>query len=161
MTGVNIQVDANPARLNAYMKRIEGLSLRAADPAPALEEIYRKFLLTERGIFASQGGTRKWAPLTAKYLRRKTARGYDPRIERRTGALAAALTTGKGAGAVKEITPEGMTFGTNLHQAIYAQRGSGRKRRRLITADARRRNQWVGILRKYLLENQADTGGDE
>lgn len=159
MTGINIQVDANPARLNAYMKRIEGLTLRGADPAPALEQIYRKFLLTERGIFASQGGSKPWAPLTAKYLRSK--KGYDQRIERRTGALAEALMTGRGAGAVKEITPEGMTFGTNLKQAIYAQRGSGRKRRRLITADARRRAQWVGIIRNYLLDNQLDTGGDE
>ena len=161
MAGLNIQVDADPARANAFMKRLEGITMRGADMTPALEEVYRQFLATEKGIFASQGGSRKWAPLTAKYVASKRKKAGDPRIERLTGALAAALTTGKGSGAVKEINAEGATFGTNLAEAVYAQRGSGRRRRRLITADAARRNRWIATIRTYLLDNALAAGSDE
>lgn len=134
-----------------YLKRLEGLSARAVDPRPAFEEIHRQFLATEKGIFASKGGG-KWAPLTARYLARKTRAGFDPRIERRTGHLAAALTTGRGPGAVSEISVSEAVFGTSLKEAIFAQRGSGRRRRRLVTIDARRRNRWVATIREFMLD---------
>jgi phage gpG-like protein len=133
-----------------YLRHLHGLTAGAQDMAPALELVHKQFLATEKGIFASSGGG-KWQPLTQKYLMRKTREGFDPRIERRTGDLARALTTGRGPGAVNVITPDEAIFGTNLKQAVFAQRGSGRRRRRLVTIDARRRSRWVATVRDYLL----------
>lgn len=137
-----------------YFNRLKDMTRAAENMRPALEEIHRQFLMTERGLFGSKGGG-KWAPLTSKYLARKVRQGYDPRLMRRTGALAEALLTGRGSGAVKEITPDGITMGTNLPEAVFAQRGSGRRRRRLLAYDARRRNRWTATIRAHLLSEQA------
>jgi len=135
-----------------YLRRLDGVTGHAQDMTPAFLEIHRQFLATERGLFASKGGKFKWAPLTQKYLSRKVARGLDPRVERATGALARALTTGKGPGAVTEISPSEAVFGTDLRQAIFAQRGSGRRRRKLVTIDRARRNKWTATIRAHLLQ---------
>jgi hypothetical protein len=138
-----------------FLRRMEGLSTRGRDMTPALQEIHRQFLATERGIFSSGGvGRTHWQPLTPKYARQKAKRGLDPRIERATGVLARALTTGTGEGAVTEISNTGATFGTSLARAVYAHRGSGRVRRRLITIDRRRRNRWVETLRTWIVEGR-------
>lgn len=133
-----------------FLRRMDRFESRAGDMTPAFHDIHRQFLSTERGIFASRGGG-KWAPLTPAYARRKARRGLDPRVERATGVLAAALTTGQGPGAVTEISARAATFGTDLSRAVYAHRGSGRRRRRLITIDRRRRNMWTETLRRYLV----------
>lgn len=143
------RVTANP-----FVHRMEGFERRAGDMSPALEQVYKSFLKTERGLFASQGGTMKWAPLTPRYLARKTRRGLDSRVMRATGELYQALGLGQGSGAVKSINTDGATFGTNLQKAVYAHRGSGRRRRRLIVADRMRRSRWTKLIEAYLVQGQ-------
>lgn len=140
-----------------YLRRLDGITGSAQDMTPAFQEIHKQFLATERGIFASKGGKFHWAPLTARYLARKAAKGQDLRVERATGALAAALTTGQGPGAVTEIGPREAVFGTSLRQAVFAHRGSGRRRRRLITVDRARRNKWTATIRQHLLNPPGGT----
>lgn len=151
MLGFVIESDrARGAGTQGFIRRMREFESRAGDMSPAFREIHKQFLAAERGIFASQGGG-KWQPLTPAYAARKARHGQDPRIERATGALAQALTSGAGPGAVKEITRNSATFGTNLPEAVYAHRGSGKRRRRLITIDRRRRNRWTATLRAHLL----------
>ena len=155
---VNRGIGGHQTAVGEYFKRLKDMTRAAEDMRPALEEIHRQFLMTERGLFGSKGGG-KWAPLTAKYLARKVSQGYDPRLMRRTGGLAEALLTGRGSGAVKEITADGITMGTNLKEAVFAHRGSGRRRRRLLAYDARRRNRWTATIRAHLLSEV--TPGDD
>ena len=151
MLGFVIESDRNRGvGTQGFIRRMREFESRAGDMTPAFQEIHRQFLATERGIFASQGGG-KWSPLTPAYAARKARQGKDPRIERATGALAQALTTGRGPGAITEISPNAATFGTNLRQAVVAHRGSGKRRRRLITIDRRRRNRWTATLRAHLV----------
>lgn len=137
---------------STFVHRMDGFEHRAQDMTPAFADIHKSFLKTERGLFASRGGATGWQPLTAAYARRKARRGLDARVERATGALYAALTTGSGPGAVTRISRDSAEFGTNLERAVYAHRGSGRRRRRLVVADRLRRRRWEAILRHYLVE---------
>lgn len=153
-----IETDRNRgAGLQGYAARIDGLARRGEDVAPAFEAIRQQFYRTERGIFASQGGG-KWEPLTARYLAAKSRRGQDSRIERATGELAKALGSGQGPTAVHTVTEDEMTLGVDAVKAVVSQRGSGRRRRRLVTIDARRRSKWVGTMRGWIIDGKP--GGD-
>ena len=158
---VSFEMDRNRGKgIQGFVKRLDGFKARGMDATPALMAIHKQFLATERGIFSSDGPSgAHWQPLTARYLRWKVSKkGWDPRIERATGALYRALTTGAGEGAVTEIDRTGATFGTTFARAAYAQRGIGRRRRRLVVINRRRRSRWVATLRDWLVDGRK-TGG--
>lgn len=130
------------------VKRLDGLTHRGKDFAPAFVRIQRSFLAAERKRFASEEG---WAPLAPDYRARKARRGLDARTMRATGELERALTSGRGPGAVAEISRTEATFGTDLPRAVYAQRGSGTRRRRVLVIDRRRRTTWTRMIRDHLM----------
>ena len=153
MLGIEIELQrTGRVSSNPFVERMDGIERRAEDMTPALEAIYKSFRATERGLFSSNGGRAQWAPLTPAYARRKAKLGLDPRTMRATGELYRALGQGSGPGAVKRIDGDGADFGTSLAKALYAHRGSGRRRRRLVTADRARRAKWVALIRSHLVE---------
>ena len=157
MLGIEVELLTGRGHDAAHFEAtLNGLERRSQDMQPAMEAIYKSFKATERGFFSSNNGG-QWSPLTAKYLQRKARKGLDLRTERATGELYAALGMGAGPGAVHEVDRDGITMGTNLRKAVYAQRSTQnhRRRRRLVAADAVRRKKWIGIVRAYLIEAQA------
>jgi hypothetical protein len=157
MLGIEVELLTGRGHDAAHFEAtLNGLERRSQDMQPAMEAIYKSFLKTEQGFFASNNGGR-WEPLTPAYAARKARKGLEPDIEKATGELYAALGRGVGPGAVHEVDRDGITMGTNLRKAVYAQRSTQnhRRRRRLVAADAVRRKKWMGIIRAYLIEAQA------
>jgi hypothetical protein len=150
---LGIRVDMPGGGTRSFVRRVDGIGRRAGDASPAWERIHRSFLAGERARFRSSGAG-DWAPLTRQYLSAKTSTGRDPRVMRATGALERALTTGRGPGAVAETTPTAATFGTDLDRAMFAQRGSGRRRRRVLVVTRPRRTRWSRMIRDHLMEGQ-------
>lgn len=150
--GIAIELDRNRGQgQQGAIRRFKGIETRVDDFSPVLQKIGKSFRTGEKRRFTTQGGG-TWAPLTAKTLKAKARAGQDVRILRATDELYRALTTGKGPGAVNEISKDSAAFGTDLKAAIFAQRGSGRRRRRLVVVDKRRRARWTTMIRKYILE---------
>jgi phage gpG-like protein len=123
------------------------LETNASNPEPAFQAIHVSFLAMEKARFS---GSNDWKPLTAKYLAWKVSHGHDHHIMRRYGELHRALTTGVGPGAITDITPWEAVFGTNIHYAVYAQRGKGTRRRKVIVVTRARRSKWAQIMLRHL-----------
>ena len=129
---------------------------RSMNWSVVFDRIHKSFLASERSLFRAEGSAGvQWAPDTPKYTARKVAHGYDPRTMRRTTALETALTTGHGPGAVTDIGPEEAAFGTSLHYAVFSQRGSGRRRRRVLVVSRRQRSGWVRMVRDHVTGEEA------
>ncbi len=75
--------------------RLAGVAERLATPEVAFAALMRDFEAEERSIFASYAG---------KYVQ--------------TGALMASLT-GSGSGAIRELTPGGLAFGTSVWYGVF------------------------------------------
>lgn len=148
---IGFEIDWQPGRSpRRHVQRLEGIGRRAGDARPALEKIRRSFYAAERARFSSDGQG-QWQPLTTRYTAVKARKGLDPRILRATGELQRALTTGRGTGAVNEVTSTAATLGTDLPRAVYAQRGSGRRRRRVLVITRPRRARWTRIIHDHLV----------
>lgn len=134
----------------AFMTRMGKIEKSARDVTPALEQIRRSFHAAERRQFATLGGG-QWAPNAPSTLARKTRKGEDLRPMRATGALYRALSTGAGPGAINELSRDELTLGVRMKKAVVAQRGSGRRRRRLIAINRRTRTRWTKIIRDHIM----------
>jgi hypothetical protein len=140
----------NPPGTRAFVTRMNAIEWRAHDVSPALQQIRKSFYAAERRRFATLGAG-EWAPNAPSTLRRKARHGQDLRPMRATGALYRALTTGHGVGAVNKVSRDEMTLGVRMKKAAVAQRGSGRRRRRLIAINRQTRTRWTKILRDHVM----------
>ena len=133
---------------SGVLSRFRGMEYAALNWEPVLAKIRKSYLAGEKTLWAGKGPTGgKWAPLTPKYAARKGS----TEIMIRSGALREALTSGDGPGAINEMTPQGITLGTSLHYAVFAQRGHGTARRRVLVVSTAQRKRWTTMVRKYVL----------
>lgn len=132
---------------------------RANDMSPVFEDLADDFLRLNQEQFDSQGrNSGGWAPLAESTVRRKAARGDDPRILHATRALRNSLTNRGAAGAVREISDDEMFVGTSVttdrgfpYPAVHQNPKQGQTRRRPVELTPRRRRDWVKTLQEYLV----------
>lgn len=130
---------------------------RGRDMTPAFQKVADDFLDIGREQFGSQGGrSGGWKPLTPRYLARKAAQGYDPRILHRTLRLRKSLTM-ETADTIRRITPDEMFVGSRVPYGIHHQHGApaaNLSRRRPIELSNADRVRWIKILQRYLVEGR-------
>lgn len=132
---------------------LDGIAHRAGDMTPALESIRAMFYRAERARFTTQG-LGQWAPDLPSTVRRKAGKGQDLRTMRATGALYRSLTVPGAPGSVYRINQDGFEIGTNIAYAKWAQKTSGRRRRRVVVVTRPMRGRWVAKLRKWVREGK-------
>jgi hypothetical protein len=151
--GIALEWDSTSARYGTihpgFVHRMGKIEKNARDMTPAFKKIRKSFYAAETQKFTSLGGG-YWAPDTAATLRRKARHGQDPRVMRSSGELYRAMTRGQGPGAVNTLTSDELALGTRLVQGVVAQRTKGRKRRRFLVGNKRRRMAWMKTIRDHL-----------
>jgi hypothetical protein len=151
--GIALEWDSQSARHgtihSGFVHRMGKIEKNARDFTPAFKKIRKSFYAAEVQKFNSLGGGH-WQPDTAATLRRKAERGQDPRVMRATGELYLAMTRGQGPGAVNKLTTDELALGTRLVQGVVAQRTKGRKRRRFLVGNKRRRMAWMKTIRDHI-----------
>ncbi len=145
MDGVTLIGASNGKRklygTSGVLTRLRGIEYAAKDWEPVFARIRKSYRAGEGQLWRTDGAG-KWAPLTPKYEAWKSRHGYDTAVMRRTGALEAALVD-RGPGSIDTASEDTLTLGTSLHYAVFAQRGSGSRRRRVVTVSTTQRRNWV------------------
>jgi len=142
-----MRVDIERNGFTKTIRKLEGMEGLTMDLRPAWRRIMVDAASMEEARFKSRGN-HVWKPLEAKTIRRKHG---DDRINIRTGELLATLTdksnTSSQDGAIRRWDAQSMTFGSNIHQAQYANR-----RRSLIFAPQSRLRSWARIVEDHILD---------
>lgn len=114
---VEVQVNTIPV-----VSMLEGIQRRMGSLAPVFDSVVGDLQDHHADQFDSLGGRfgPGWPPLAASTRARK--RGPQMMVE--SGALRASLTSRFGRGAVRKVTPFGVTFGTTIPYAAAHQYGT-------------------------------------
>jgi phage gpG-like protein len=107
---------------------IEHMGERAANPRPALEEIYLTALdIIDENFEAegARGGHARWADNLLTTLIWKARKGYDPRILRATGELKESMTTFRHPEQYSRIERYKIVLSSRLLRGKLHQRGYG------------------------------------
>lgn len=135
-------------------RRIVRFSEHAADARPAWRQIIRDLEGIEARQFASEGryGSGGWEPLAESTLARK----HGGRILVDTGALLRSLTERAAPGAIREIHPDWMQFGTGVPYAGFHQHGTKRMpARKPVELPESDRRRVVKSLQRFLMTGHA------
>lgn len=111
---------------DAAISRLDKLDMAGRDLGLAFYTIAQKLQEYERAQFESEGayGSGGWAPLKPAYKAWKERRYPGKPILQREGDLMASLTEDAAPGAVREVGPDHLVFGTSIEYAKYHQYGT-------------------------------------
>jgi Phage virion morphogenesis family len=107
-------------------RELIGVEHRALDARPAFREIARDLIGWEKDLFRSSGasGGRPWAALEESTVARKAEQGLDPRVLQARRDLRKSLTVRGNPNMIMDIERDGLTFGSRLATAEFAQHGT-------------------------------------
>lgn len=134
------------------------------DATPAFAELldHMKEQVSEQ--FESEGGRGSggWAELKPETIEFKARMGYPLEILHRTLALKYSLTAkGNPDGGVAAVTPNSLTYGTDIPYAIYHQKGAPRANlpvRKVIDFTEEDRQTMMKTLQAYVIEQARASG---
>lgn len=135
-----------------------------ANARPAFNRVATYLMDITGKQFSSQGrrGGGRWRPLTEEWLRRKIAKGGDPRILHFRGALRNSVTVPKARGQVLKIGPTSLEFGSKLPYAAVQQFGGGKSNlpaRPFLRTTASDRAHMRDVIRDHLMQQWSKRGG--
>lgn len=108
--------------------RLKGLDLGSRDLTLGFYSVQGELQRQEAEQFASEGayGSGGWPPLSEDYRLWKERKRPGVPILQFDGDLYRSLTQDSAPGAIREITPLSLTFGTSIPYAKYHQEGTPR-----------------------------------
>ena len=125
---------------------------RVTDLRPAFRNIADNFNQVEKEAFEQGGRKRKWRALSPAYAAWKAKKYPGRPILVRTGDLRDSLA-GQTSNSVRKIKRKEMEMGTKLDYASYHDTGtSNMPKRPPIDPKKSDTNEWVFIMRRYILE---------
>jgi phage gpG-like protein len=136
-------------------RTLAGLEERTQDLRPVWDTLRRRFLVTERKQFDSEGafGGGKWAPLSPAYGAWKAAHYPGKPILVRTGELRRSLTEGP---QVTVMEPHLAIFGSAVEYGQYHEEGSAHlPRRPPVQLPAAERREWVRAVQRFIVTGEA------
>lgn len=108
------------------------VSSRTLNALPAFEGIESSLENQAEAQFDSEGGRASggWAPLAPSTIEFKSRAGYPLDILRRTDDLKDSLTRGSSSGAIRQVSPQMLVFGSSIDYGEYHQSGTSKMPRR-------------------------------
>lgn len=131
---------------------LDKLGKRASDVRRVSEKVRSVYRKSNEQRFAGEAG---WRPLADSTVERKVQGGFDPRPERRTGALYRALTSPRASGQVDVRDPSELRFGTTLPYARYQQGTGHQPKRDLIDLRPSERKEIDRLIAAYIARDKS------
>lgn len=124
---------------------LQAVADRARNAQPLMQRLLVSMREAEAQAFASSGGSAgaEWKPDESAWVAEKSARGWDPRPERRTGDLEASLTGIKGPHSIQRANKQSAALGTRI---LYA----GFQGERPLLRFFGLRTEWEGMVMDWL-----------
>lgn len=125
------------------------------DMSPALDVVADDMMYVIEKTFTGQGRRYggSWAALSPETVKRKAAKGQDPRINIATGRMMRAFSLRGGDHQLLHVGPHSIELGSDLDYPEHTQYGTSRMPARpFIDFYPQDRKLWAKICREYVVE---------
>lgn len=128
---------------------------------PAFERMFQSFLRFERRLFDTEGTTGasgRWVALKPATIKRKAAKGQDPRILHATQRLRRSLTNKSHSDNIQEMKAYSFRFGTSVPYADYHQNPKTTSRlpkREVVSMTASQNAAFTRAIRDHIMSDSS------